>query len=357
MRQRLRSEDGAVLVFVALMLVVIIGFGAIAVDAGALYQEHRELQNGADAAALAIAQSCSESSTIVACAGGMADVDTLAEFYADPNAEDDLSEAAVDLSLWNANTVVVETSTIESGQSPGQLSTLFARVLGIDTATTTARAKARWGSPVFGSLGTLPLVISACEYNLQTGGSGGGDGAEPWTTANNGDYEWLKFHDGQAEECAAQAGQDTDGDGKLSGGFGWVDTDGACSSTLTQIADGPDAGTEPDYEGSADTGASPAQTDCPPSYIEQNLLGKVVFIPVFTDLYDVGTNGTYVISFYAAYYIAGYNFGGQYKAPSGFACPGGANERCIGGWFTTAAAGSGQVGTGPDTGVRVYGLS
>ena len=33
-----------------------------------------------------------------------------------------------------------------------------------DAPTTTASAKAKWGSPVMGSLGTLPLVISAKVY-------------------------------------------------------------------------------------------------------------------------------------------------------------------------------------------------
>lgn len=170
MRQLRDNEDGAVLVFVAMILVVVIGFGSIAVDAGALYQEHRELQNGADAAVLALAQSCSQEEVITACAGGMGDPDALAEYYADPNAEDDMSEATVDLSLWGDNTVIVETSTVATGQGPGALSTKFARVFGIETANPTARAKAKWGSPVFGSLGTLPLVISACEYQKYVGG-------------------------------------------------------------------------------------------------------------------------------------------------------------------------------------------
>ena len=353
MRRR-HEEDGAVLVFTIFILTAVIAFGAIAVDAGALYQEHRELQNGADAAALAIAQSCSEGGDPSFCAGGLADVDALAEEYADPNAEDDLSEATVDLSLHGDNTVIVETSTIEAGQTPGNLTMFFARVFGVETGTTTARAKAKWGSPVFGSLGTLPLVISACEYIDAVGvDGGGGDGHAPWDIATNGAYDWLVFH-GSAGTCAAQAGQDTDGDGVLSGGFGWVDTTGSCSAILNEIPDGPDDGTESDYEGSASTGTAPSQTDCPPDYVEDNLLGETVFIPVFTDLYDVGTNGTYVISYYAAYYIAGYNFGGQYK--TGISCPGGANERCIAGWFTTATAGAGQIGNGPDTGVRVYAL-
>ena len=46
------DDRGAVLVWVALMLVVLFGFGALVIDVGALYAERRQLQNGADAAAL-----------------------------------------------------------------------------------------------------------------------------------------------------------------------------------------------------------------------------------------------------------------------------------------------------------------
>ena len=48
------------LVWVALMLVVLLGIGALVIDVGALYAERRELQNGADAAALAVATDCAE---------------------------------------------------------------------------------------------------------------------------------------------------------------------------------------------------------------------------------------------------------------------------------------------------------
>ena len=50
-----QDERGAVLVWVALMLVVLLGIGALVIDVGALYAERRQLQNGADAAALAVA--------------------------------------------------------------------------------------------------------------------------------------------------------------------------------------------------------------------------------------------------------------------------------------------------------------
>ena len=42
------------------MLVVLLGVGALVIDVGALYAERRQLQNGADAAALAVAADCAE---------------------------------------------------------------------------------------------------------------------------------------------------------------------------------------------------------------------------------------------------------------------------------------------------------
>ena len=55
-----RDERGAVAVIVALMLGtgVLTGIGALVIDVGQIYQERAELQNGADAAALAVAKSC-----------------------------------------------------------------------------------------------------------------------------------------------------------------------------------------------------------------------------------------------------------------------------------------------------------
>ncbi|HET9648415.1 MAG TPA: pilus assembly protein TadG-related protein, partial [Microlunatus sp.] len=58
--QRLREERGAIAVIVAILMVALIGFVAIAVDVAAMWSEKRQLQNGADAGALAIAQACAK---------------------------------------------------------------------------------------------------------------------------------------------------------------------------------------------------------------------------------------------------------------------------------------------------------
>ncbi len=58
--RRLRAERGATATVVAFALIPLLGAGAIAVDVGALYAERAQLQNGVDAAALAIAATCAK---------------------------------------------------------------------------------------------------------------------------------------------------------------------------------------------------------------------------------------------------------------------------------------------------------
>lgn len=53
MRGTLRSEKGAILVFTAIAMVVLIGFAAISVDGGYLYYRHTRLQDISDSVALA----------------------------------------------------------------------------------------------------------------------------------------------------------------------------------------------------------------------------------------------------------------------------------------------------------------
>jgi len=57
-RRRASKEDGAVLALVALAMVALFGMAALAVDVGGMLYRRLELQNAADAAALAAAISC-----------------------------------------------------------------------------------------------------------------------------------------------------------------------------------------------------------------------------------------------------------------------------------------------------------
>ena len=56
-----RDDRGAIAVTVALSLTALLAVLAFVVDVGLLYFEKAELQNGADSAALAVAQECATS--------------------------------------------------------------------------------------------------------------------------------------------------------------------------------------------------------------------------------------------------------------------------------------------------------
>ncbi len=81
--RRLSDERGATAVIVAISLTALIGMAAFAIDVGALYGERRELQSGADAGALAVAEDCALGKP---CTTGTAN--TTAGTYASSNAND-----------------------------------------------------------------------------------------------------------------------------------------------------------------------------------------------------------------------------------------------------------------------------
>ena len=67
------AERGAAGVLVAVMMLVLIGAGALAVDVGQIYSERAQLQNGADAGALGVAQACHKAGCTQAEAEAFAD--------------------------------------------------------------------------------------------------------------------------------------------------------------------------------------------------------------------------------------------------------------------------------------------
>jgi hypothetical protein len=120
------------------------------VDVGAMYSEKAQIQNGADATALAIAGDCAKG---LNCATAMA---APGNRLADANANDG-STGVSSVTQPNATTVRVETNAREAGSGSNHFSLFFAKVLGIDTAAITAAAEASWGSPSEAT--TLPWTI------------------------------------------------------------------------------------------------------------------------------------------------------------------------------------------------------
>ena len=330
------DERGATAVIVGILVVALAGLGALTVDVGALIQERRELQNGADAAVLAVAEGCA----LGLCAG----LSTIAEAYADANADDadsDVAEicgaggsgltacaAPPPLPSGAAGHVQVTTSTRETASGSNQITYRLAQLLtGTGGHTVTAKAAAAWGYP--GGATVAPLTFSLCEYNAAVASTGLQSGP-PFT----GSASTIYFHDSSpAGTCpAGPAGSD------LPGGFGWLDNSAGCQVGVTAGAwtDGQTGVALP-------AGCSPA-----------DWFNTTVLVPVFDGTNDLtGTNAEYHIVGFAAMYITGYRLSGSDVQPAGFSCPlaPGASGRCIAGHFTefvtTATLG------GPNLGVAV----
>lgn len=140
------TEHGAIAVIVAVVIVALLAFAAIAVDAGAMYSQRRQMQTAADAAALAGVQELP---------GRPGTALTVADAYALENLSDADDRTFQVESTWVANDTIVA----EVRQSAMGL--FFAQFMGIDSAPVSARATAMVGSPTTYASGLMPFGIIA----------------------------------------------------------------------------------------------------------------------------------------------------------------------------------------------------
>lgn len=204
-------ERGAAGVMVAVMMVVLIGAGALAVDTGQIYAERAQLQNAADAGALAGADICSET-------GGctQANAKAVAGALANSNSNDNKSTVqSVILSV--PGEVTVTTSTKDGTTNAGFLSKMFASALNAPAATVGATATAKWLYPTKG-ITVLPLTFAPCEFKddglphkILTQGGGGGaqdcNGLNPSNQIIPGGFAWLNPDGSTGCKVTAEIGQ------------------------------------------------------------------------------------------------------------------------------------------------------
>ena len=150
-----KSDRGAVAVTVALLLVVLLGFGALAIDTGMLYAQKAQLQNGADAGALAIAQDCAKRGT-AACKPTAA---ATAVEYAQNNANSGLADAA-EPAFPAAGTVTVTTSAKDAPAS-ASARPMMARASAHCASTPSGMAPVAWSVPVVPETWTQPPATTA----------------------------------------------------------------------------------------------------------------------------------------------------------------------------------------------------
>jgi hypothetical protein len=314
--QRLRDERGAVAVIVALLMVPVIGLAALAIDASAMWSKKQQLQNGADAGALAIAQNCAK--------GACGNASGTANSYASSNVNDGAATGIV----LSPNPVLPTSGTV-TVQTTDSQQHWFARIWGSNDSTIHARATAVWGGPHGGA--TFPLAFSICEWNWQTGGLDS-------TTQHK-----IVLTKTSTSNCVGPSGN------VVPGGFGWVDpSTGTC--TTASIING--------WLNSS-TGNTPP-SGCTPSDFNA-VIGKTVLIPIFDNYTGTGNNASYHVYGYAAFKFTGYYFSGQYKnwpPPPLATCSG--NERCIAGYFTRYVDLSEVLttdGGGPQLGLSIISLT
>jgi hypothetical protein len=365
MRDHRAGDRGAVAIFVAIMVVaVLLPISAIVIDAGAIWAERRQQQNGADAGALAVAQTC---------VNGPCDASTSATStagsLANSNSNDNKSQ--VDLvcgtatglppcpaptgQRWDCPAatgsvpyVQVYTSVLTS-DNKHVLPAWFGRIVlgsSFGGAAVKACARAAMG-PASSLISTLPLTISLCEWDSYT--ADGTKFAPPPSYGNPPTYPTsydhvIYFHDTTgASPCPdGPAGAD------LPGGFGWLQTSTGCNTPSTS------GGWYNDSTG------RPPPNSCTWQLMQQ-MQGQVVNIPIFNNTNNLtGSNGQYHIAGYAAFFLAGYSIEGQYKAQDlatgAFPCNG--SQSCISGWFTTSLTSGGTPsGGGTNYGTQVVGLT
>ncbi|MCK6208948.1 pilus assembly protein [Georgenia sp. EYE_87] len=330
--QRLRGDKGAVAVVVALLMIPLLGFGAIAIDVAALHADRQQLQLGADAGALAIAQDCAVGS----CA---ADPTAVAREFSDANKNDGDTREPVVTFQQSAGTVTVQTSSNREHW--------LAPALGFDASDVVASATAAWD--VAGGADTLPLIFSVCEIDKLVTAAGGTFTVDETT----GHYQFentseiVRIYLDHPSSTGAPKDYSCTPEGadsalKMPGGFSWI-TDGSDSgvcSVYTSVG-----------EPVSNNPGNPGPSECTEEYLT-SLIGKTVALPVFNFAEGGGAPGVYTVYGYVGFKVSGmwlmFQGGQTVKVGTGISGCNNGNGQCIAGQFTDVGDLTGVPSSDPD---------
>lgn len=360
--RRVNEEGGVVAVIVGILIVALLGFAALAIDVGRLYQERRELQNGADAGALAIAENCARD-TIDCIESVVTDV---ADEYADENAEDDASYVE-DLALDADEDYEVTVDLLSEDGDTGDhvVHHWFAPVLGIESSEVRASATARWGPAVAAEGFPFGVCEKLWEENrpdpdgpgprIDVRFKGTGEGADP-----------------VENKCLDEEDDDFD-PGTEPGNFSWLDQEDDTCTTEYDFSDGS-------YTASGDTGVD-IPSNCQDEvddmidqiHAHKDKHGDVVYddpadndlpikvLPIYSTVEGEGTNATYTLVTLGAFEFSGMKMkGGQNVVVEEWdepLCTGtGNNHLCVQGRFVKEVAIDGAIDFGSDSDVLIVKL-
>jgi Flp pilus assembly protein TadG len=303
---RLADERGAVAILVALLIVPLLGLGAIAVDVASLYSDRAQLRNAADAAAIAVALDCARGT----CGNTVATATSALTANA---GSADAADATLGTPTVSAPAVTSSggsvTVTVHADQAHW-----FAPVLGQDSTRVTATATAAWATTTR-ARANFPLAISWCEYQAQIA-------RYPLTNKTAHRVNGLTMN----TTCAGPNGT------TVTGGYALTtpDSPSVCRTTSTLDA------TIAAYPQMYSSGMPPS---CTNQYLA-SLIGSDILFPVWD---SISSSGAIHVHSYAAFHITGYdvyNYG----------------DPALYGWFTYAAqqsdATTNPTSTAPDLGAR-----
>jgi Flp pilus assembly protein TadG len=304
----LRRDDGVVLVLVGVLLVVLLGMAGLAIDMGALYVERRELRNGADAAALAIAEDC-------AYHPGSCTLDALAtaQDYANWNSQDGVSgvdpgDVTLDITARPA-TVRVVTHAVEAATNKLGVRTPLMGLFGFDRVEVAAAATAVWGYP--GSGAGLALTIGTSEFHTAIHTAGGYGPEHPVS---------LRFTDEDAP-----------------GFFGWLATADEHYCRTRMLTVGGQAVADPGFIPSGGC------KDDPP-------LLEDYWIPIYSEVARQEGTTRYTVAGFASFRVEGYSFPDSWGTLGDACAP--PSVACIKGYFNAYT-----LSTGDPSGQYYYGVA
>lgn len=341
-------DRGAVAMTLGLLLGsgVLLGMAALVVDVGNLYAERGQLQNGADAGAVRIAQTCAVDPA--ACLSpAVSELQGVADRYADENANDgaavvervcgrfgDLPQCppgqgsladCVGSAPASVNYVEVHTST-ERDNGATVLPPIFAQAVvgGFEGAQVRACSRVAWGPPARAT--TMAMTISICDWR---GGTGNG-------TAYQEVEQVVRVYDDNAPDRCTAAGGST-------GGFRWLqDRAPGCGATVSVEVGYPIA-----------PGNSGTPRDCERALAQLYESKQPALVPVFDEVVGNEGNAEYLPSGFAAFVVTGWHLPGSDQPSATRTSCGGGRDFCVYGYFTQILVpGGGAIG-GTDLGARV----
>jgi Flp pilus assembly protein TadG len=407
-RGNVRAERGAVSALVGILFGggVIMGMAALSIDVGSLWLERRQVQNGADASALALAKVCAESpakckTTDTTTTGALTTLNNANNYqdgaggfdtdvYANGMCGKNIASPASLPVCGTASTslrdcppvpasvtstipyVEVHTQTKQADGTSILPTWLIQTVTGTSKTSEGTRvracARAAFGPVAPTSQTVFPIVMSYCDWASQTGYSGtpgsavypngpvdsitpyGYGTANPWTSIT----ERKIYTKSNPTTCSTWNGH------SAPGGFYSISA-GSCSSNS-----------------SVDGWIQATTGNSAPCSGMAALKGTVIHIPVFDCLQGsaititaatdctgqtgankaTGSNSVYHIAGYAAFYVTGWFFSSESQTSikgTGVPCSGG--ERCISGWFLKDLVAQGDIATPAPGGTPNFGLT